>query len=455
MPDKYCSVLEAKLKYIDVPETFTHITPFQRAVNVSSTLYKDSAHKPVFQTTFQNGNIILTNYVDAPLSLPMSKVRIVVHRAINDFKSHVEAALPPGSSIKELPVHLLTDDFSASPLHGQKNNAEVIQPLLSDFWNRILAGKPSGSPLVDGNGLMRTEVDKWLTIYEDCYPRAASAIMVTSGGIDDSSFRHQCYAGERTVFLLKNGTISFANPLSSNRKSSRRIDLATVPPELSHIFLMLIIILLPIANGLRHLKGQVNPFHSTHLWVLPRRRTTGKCKWRYDSNSANSTLTPLTKDVFGVPLNGKIICKMIQQLFVAEFPLLLSNTMHLRSPVDDLAQHLYETGLRSYGKLSMFPSFKHLTGDKPIRNLTYCEIWHAMTKCGPINNMWKDLTKGSVLFEAQHYPDFAFRLARNLVLNHYGIGNILSSPERESLIGDIFLDKPFLKGTNVSVSTKR
>jgi len=148
----------------------------------------------------------------------MSKICIAVHRAISDFKLHVEAALPPGASIKELSVHLLTDNFSVSPLHSQHNNSEVIRPFLLDYWNWILAGKSSGSPLFDRNGLIQTEIDNRLVAYEACYPQAASAIM-SSSGIDDSSFRHQWYTRfKRTVFMLKNSILSFANPLSFNWK---------------------------------------------------------------------------------------------------------------------------------------------------------------------------------------------------------------------------------------------
>ena len=60
--------------------------------------------------------------------------------------------------------------------------------------------------------------------------------------------------------------------------------------------------------------------------------------------------------------------------------------MPLQSFVDDLAQHLYSTGLHAYGRLTIFPSFKHLTGDKAIHHLALCEIWQALTKSGPINN---------------------------------------------------------------------
>jgi len=149
--------------------------------------------------------------------------------------------------------------------------------------------------------------------------------------------------------------------------------------------LTLITVLLSIASALKGLKGQTNPLHSTHLWVIPRRRTTGECKWGYDANSTNSILTPLSQKILGISLTGKTLSKMTLQLFSTELPLIFCNSMPLRSPVDDLAQHLYSTGLRAYGRLTNFPSFKHLTGDKAIRHLALCEIWQALTKCGPIN----------------------------------------------------------------------
>ena len=74
---------------------------------------------------------------------------------------------------------------------------------------------------------------------------------------------------------------------------------------------------------------------------------------------------------------------MVYQLLLANFPLLLSISMHLSSLslVDDLAQHLWITGIHNYGKLSHFSSQMALTGDtsRPAQHVVYCEIWHALT----------------------------------------------------------------------------
>ncbi len=116
---------------------------------------------------------------------------------------------------------LLSNDFSATPLHNQPANLKILQPLLINHWNQVLAGRPCGKPLYSNSGLNRIEIDKWLAHYDACFPWAACAIMLNSGGIDDCAFRHQHYAGpDRTVFLLKNGTVAFTNPISSSRKIS-------------------------------------------------------------------------------------------------------------------------------------------------------------------------------------------------------------------------------------------
>ena len=222
---------------------------------------------------------------------------------------------------------------------------------------------------------------------------------ISTGCMSDSSFGHQQYAGpDRTVFLLKNSNVALANPLSSGRRANTHIDFVVASPDVSHCLLTLITILLPIANALRSLKGQTSPLHPTHLWTVPRRRTTGECKWGYDSKSANSALTHLSQKILGISLTGKMLSKMTTQLFSTEFSFIFQNSMHLRSPVDDLAQHLYSTGLRAYGLLTKFPSFKHLTGDKAFRHLMFCEIWQALVKCGPINSWWRRLVMGSNLF---------------------------------------------------------
>ncbi|KAH9038103.1 hypothetical protein EDB85DRAFT_2142108 [Lactarius pseudohatsudake] len=420
-------VLDTYLDLIATSKQVGFITPFQRIVNVSLILYKDSAHKPSFHASLWEGNITLTNHVDTPIILPLTKICTVVRRATTDFILKVEAALPPGVTIKGLPLHLLSDDFSSTPLHKQPANSEILQPLLVNYWNQVLAGRPCHEPLYSDTGLNRIEADKWLADYDACFPQAACAITLNTGGIDGTTFRHHHYAGpDRTVFLLKNGTIAFVNPIHSRRKISCRLDFVTVPPDISHCFLTLIALLLPIASRLRHLKGQVNPLQSTCLWISPRRRTTGRHKWGYDSNTANFKLTPLTQEVLGVSLTGKAICKIIWQLLSAEFPLLFHNVMLLRSPVDDLAQH----------------------HEKAIRGQTFCEIWQALTKCGPINDMWKGLVVGSAIFPVEYFPGLALRVARKLILSNYGIHMCRSPQGRKELVEKLLKTKPFLQGVD-------
>lgn len=379
---------------------------------------------------------------------------ILAHRAVADFKCTVETALPRGFQISDLPSNL-TDDFSALPIHLQSENIPLLQKLTSDIWSGIISGTSGSSALFDKQGIVRIMADEWLTSYDNCFALAATVITITSGGIDPSSFKHQRYSGhKRTIFLLKNGIISLANPLSSRRKIGSRLDFICVPSDVSRNFLMLVTILLPIANHLRHLKGQINPLHSTHIWVEPRKRVNGSDRGLYDCNKVNAPLIVLTKDIFGIAITGKVICKAAYQLLGREFPLLFRNIMGLRSPVDDLAQHLHQTGLRNYGVLSIFPSMPNIPGDKAIRHLTFCEIWQAFIKCGPTNSLWKDLVMGSSLFPAQCFPGLAFQMARNLVLNAYGISKCQSSSERKNCIANAISSKPFLQGINVSPHVK-
>ncbi|KAF8875581.1 hypothetical protein BD779DRAFT_1476016 [Infundibulicybe gibba] len=244
--------------------------------------------------------------------------------------------------------------------------------------------------------------------------------------------------------------MAFTNPLKSNRKINCHIDIITVPPALKRFLLVLFTILLPIAHGLRSLKGQAHPFCSTHLWTMSHRRSNGHCPWLYDANEASKSLKVLTQEQLGFALSGKVIFHMAKQLFKAEFPLLFSNNMPFRSPVDDLAQHLYSTGLASYGRLATFPASPNMTGDRPIRHLSYCEIWQALVGCGPINTTWENLVKGSVLFPTlQYFPALALRVARGQVLNFYHLRKCNSPDERKESVSRFLATKPFMQGINL------
>lgn len=394
----------------------------------------------------------MTNGVDPPVYLPLIKFGEAALLSTRDLQSCVEAVLPQSLSVYDIPVELITDDFSPMGLHKQLRNAECLRSISSKCWKEILEGGRDGRALFDKNGVIRTEVDRWLELYDSCYPRAASAMIIQAGGLDSTSFKHQRYDGaRRTVFLLRNGLLLFVNPLISRRIEDRHLDMAVMPPDVSRCLLVLIVLLLPIANQLRQLKGQALPFCSTHLWTLPRRHTNGVSQWHYNSKDVNSHLIELTRRVFNVSLEGDIIRQMVQQLFSAEFPLLFSNVMHLRSPVDDQAQHTFATGLACYGRLLRFPPIEHLIliGDKPFRHLTACEIWQSLIKSAPIHDAWRYMVSGTVFFPTTTFPELAFQVARKSVLVLYGVAESDGLEDRKKLVQGIITAKPFLEGINV------
>jgi len=445
-------ISEQRLKYISPHDGTPYITPFQRALNVSFLLLEPARHKPFFKTTFQNGRFTLKNDANPPIDLTLYQFRDAGRSSINEFKACIEAALPSDVSVYDIPIDHITDDFSSSALHRQPLNVDLLQPLISEYWEKVLAGPSGCHPLFDRFGVVRIEVDRWLEGYDKCYTSAASAMILNSGGLDDLSFKHYCYNGPaRNVFLLKNGSLSFTNLLSSHRRTSSHLDMVVMPPELTQLLLVLIIILLPISHKLRTLKGQLLPFHSTHLWVLPRRHTSGIMKWHFRANDANKDLKALTQRIFGVALDGQLIRKMVHQVLSSELPLLFSNDMHLRSPVDDLAQHLFITGLHNYGVLLSFPPLPTLIGDKPVRNMIYCEVWQAMIDAGPVNESWRAMVLGTVLFPVPTFREDAFCAARRLVLTFYKIHHTTQGIDRVNLVQSVLSAKPFLRGITVCI----
>lgn len=433
------------VKLITILEQPDGITPFQRAVSITTNplLYKDAAHTPSLRASLAGEVITLAGIYSPPLQLPVVKLRMVVCGAIMAFKVAVEAALPPGLDIARLSPRDLVDDFSGVPLHQQHSNSEVLAPLLEDGWQCL--------DVFDGSVLIRSKVDSWLTLYDACYPLLAAVVMLTTGGITDSAFRHQQYSGPaRTVFLLRNGTPVLINPHASRRWTNHQLDLTSLPVDVSQHFVALVVVLLPLANKLRGMRGQSNPFHETHLWVEPRQIFSGTRRALYNANSANAALKPLLDDILGVSLSGDTICKMIRQILRQEYPFLWKNTVHLRCAVDDLAQHCLKTGAQHYGRPAHFPEGANLTGDKPARHLTLCEIWQSFISSGPVNAIWRNLVSGSALFPYPRNTCLAFNYARYLVLNHYNIKHARSKNEREQLVKQILLNRPFLLGLDVS-----
>ncbi|KAF8332179.1 hypothetical protein F5887DRAFT_922500 [Amanita rubescens] len=423
------------------------LTMFYRMSTISLALYDDATFKPPFQTTFEGDHFMLSNGINAPLSIPLSGLMVSAHRAVRDLGNAVQALLPQGLQLETFPFSQLTDNFSNEPLHAQSPNKPLLEPFLMSCQQEIL------QRFYGKWGLNRVEMDRWLGQYDDCYITAAAAISLTTGGFGNTTFKHQCYSGpHRSVFLLKTGILAFINPLASRRKVNYQIDLMAIPPEPSQYLLVLFTILLQIAIELRCLKGQHHPNASTHLWVLHHKLPNGEKPWLFDSNHSNRQLQIITHEALGLPLSARTIFRMQTGLLRAKLPLLFSEDVDFRSAVDDLAQHHYMTGVRNYGRLKTFPNSPFLVGDKPMRLMTISEIWQGLLGFGPVRATWREMIKTSAPFSSiDGFRSLAFRTARHEVLDFYNILNC-SPTIRKDLVSNLLENVPFLDGIEVNTS---
>jgi hypothetical protein len=425
--------------------------PVGRLKAINSAIYHDSSYKPPYVTIFDKGIFTLRNHRNAPVSIPLDGIRCALISSQSQLLEALHAVLPTTLDVAALPFHHLFDDFSAVALHLQLRNKALLESYLSACWSSVLNGDfPSGDKLWTKWGLCRAEVNKWLQASDHCFSLACASIILATGGANLGMLKHQQFSGRgRTIFLLRDGTMAFINPFSSVGTQNCNLDLVSVTQELTQYLLILLVILLPISRALRKLRGQSHPFASSHFWLLygPRPKDI-----LYTEADLNTALRTITESTFGFALEAKILFRMVRQVFWAEFPQLYHNNMDgFRSPVDDLAQHRYSTGIANYGRLTVFPRAPHLIGDRPWRHLAICQIWQALVGIAPIKDMWRLLLENthlsSQLENSSHY--LAFQTARIQVKTIYGIFNAAGSRKRE-MATQVLRDTPFLKGITVS-----
>ena len=392
----------------------------------------------------------MSNGRDSPVSIPLRGIIACLLSSQQRFLVAMQAVLPTGLDLAKLPLHRVEDDFSAVSLHLQPHNQKLLEPHLTTCWAGVLNGKfPGGKKLWDKWGLHRAEADKWLEACERCLLMASAPIFLSTGGANFAALRHQQYSGPtRTVFLLNDGIMVFINPFASNRKCNSSLDLIAVTPELTQYLLILFLILLPISSELRELKGQIHPYASTHVWLIYHKRSNGR--WLFDEGYMNADLEAVTRDAVGFPINCRTLYQMAFGVLRKELPGLFINVnKDFRSPVDDLAQHCYSTGVANYGRLTVFPKSPHLVGDQPWRHLAICQLWQALLGCIPVKDTWKGLVESSDLFSHINLPfDLAFQTARDQVTHFYGISS-LSGQQRHARVADILQSTPYLKGITV------
>ncbi|KIL56589.1 hypothetical protein M378DRAFT_16983 [Amanita muscaria Koide BX008] len=446
--------IEANRKYLQAKDA---ITPIGRLKLINSVLYKYATYKPPFSSTFYNGAFLMSNGRDSPVSIPLRGLRVCLLSSQQRFLAAMQAVLPTSLDLAKLPLHCVEDDFSAVSLHLQPHNQKLLEPHLATCWTGVLNGNfQGGKKLWDKWGLHRTEADKWLEACEHCFSMASAPIFLSTGGANFATLKHQQYSGPtRTVFLLKDGPgiMVFINPITSNHRCNSSLDLIAVTPELTQYLLIMFLILLPISSELRKLKGQIHPYASTHIWLMYHKRPNGGNRWLFDESHMNENLEAVTQDVFGFPINFRTLYQMAFGVLRKEFPAFFINVnQDFRSPVDDLAQHRYSTGVANYGRLTVFPKSPHLVGDQPWRHLAICQLWQAFLGCIPVKDTWKGVVENSNLFSQINLPfDLAFQTARDQVTHFYGISS-LSGQQRHARVTHILQSTPYLKGITAASS---
>lgn len=364
----------------------------------------------------------------------------------------MKSVLPSDFDLSTIPLHRIQDDFTAIPLHLQAQNKAFLGPHLTKCWTAVLSGHyPGGKVLLGQRGLSRVDVDQWLEACERCFSLACAPIFLSTGGANFRLLKHQQYAGQgRSIYLLKDGILAFTNPLRPHLKSNSILSIVAVTPELTEYLLILLLIILPIYIGVRTLKGQHHPYGQTHVWVMYRKRRGGYNRWLFDEKHMNAALEDVSKNTFGFPLTCRTLHGMAFDVLRKDFPGLFEDLgPDFLSPVDILAQHRYRTGVANYGRLTIFPNSRHLSGDRPWRHLEVCQLWQASLGCISVKDTWRILVANANLFSHLSLrQDLAFQKARDEVRYTYGLAS-LSGGQRSARAAHVLQTSPFLSGITV------
>lgn len=141
---------------------------------------------------------------------------------------------------------------------------------------------------------------------------------------------------------------------------------------------------------------------------------------------------------------------MVFGVLQKDFPGLFTDlSQDFMSPVDNLAQHQYLTGVLNYGRLTVFPKSCHLIRDQPWCHLEVCQLWQASLGCTPMKDTWRKLIENASLFNyLSVWQDMAFWTAQDKVRYTYNIASLSASQQSKYAV-HILKTSPFLKGITV------
>ncbi|KAF8346247.1 hypothetical protein F5887DRAFT_1073895 [Amanita rubescens] len=340
----------------------------------------------------------------------------LVHFIMDSLEEKITMQLPSGLAPSDLLTSSIEDDLSSNPPHLQPANSTWMNSNAQEFKNRMLSPTEGRHHLISQGKLQQDFLETYLQHDQEIRGLVAALVATTTSvclrpaqykSININSGTKQ----QRNIWLI-DGRFLLGKPAAKQRSIDFADTLYWLPRKITHMLSIFFFFQQPFIDDIL---GVDNGQYAIHLWPLWPSKSNTVVLW--SGVHINQAVRKYTKKILNIALDCQTIRQIAEGFLHQKFPHLFEafntsgdflgnrDTYHIDHVLQRYAQHC---GL---GRLVEPLKIKK---DKIAALLMVSDIWQALIKIEPQNEIWLPIATDTFIFPATSHRDLAYVEAQQL-----------------------------------------
>lgn len=348
-------------------------------------------------------------------TVDLSRWPELVRFIMNSLEERISMQLPNGFTPSDLLTSSVKDDLSHNPPHLQLENSSWMDKNAQELKQRMLSQTEDRHRLTSQGVVQADRLETYLKQDQEIRGLIAALFATTTS----VCLRPAQYKSinlnfgmdqERNVWLI-NGRFLFGKPVAKQRSVDFADTLYWLPRQITHSLSIFLFFLQPFINDIL---GAKNYHYAGHLWPVWPPKSDIVSLW--SGTHVNQAVRRYTKEVLKVALDCQTIRQIAEGFLRQKFPPLFepfntsggfqgNGVYHIDHVLQRYAQH------HGFQRLVEPLGIKQ---DKIAAVLMVSDIWQALVKIEPQNEIWFPIAVDTFIFPATSHKDLTYAEAQQL-----------------------------------------
>jgi hypothetical protein len=333
---------------------------------------------------------------------------------MDSLEEKITMQLPDSITSSELLMSSVKDNLSNNPPHLQPENNPWMKDSLQKFKRHMLLPTEEQHCLFSQGKLEHNRLEVYLQKDQEIRGLIAALVATTTSvclrPAQYKSINVNSPTQQRNIWLL-DGRLLLGKPAAKQRSVDFADTLYWLPRKMTHPLSIFFFFQQPFINDIL---GAENHVYAIPLWPLwPSKMPTAPL---WTGIHINKAVRKYTKMILKVALNCQTIRQMAEGALCQKFPLLFEAFYASGNFLANDTYHIDQV-LRSYAQqfgLECLVEPLQIGKDRIAAVLMVSDIWQALIKVEPQNDVWLPIATDTFIFPATSHKDLAYIEAQQL-----------------------------------------